>query len=512
MAQKHELILVLDFGGQYNQLIARRIRELNVYSEMVPYTISAAEIKAKEPAGLIFSGSPFSVYSENAPQIDPKIFDLDLPILGIGYSMQLIVQSLGGQIEQAGKREYGKATINVAPEHILFQGLEQQQQCWLGYGDFVSEIPEGFEALASTEATPYAAIANSAKKLYGVQFHPEVSHTTKGMDILKNFLYQICGCQGEWTVGSFIEEQVAKIRQQVGDRKVLCALSGGVDSSVAAVLVHKAIGDQLTCVFVDHGFMRKGEPEQVQSTFRDRFKIKLVFVNARERFMNKIKGISDPETKRKLIGNEFIRLFEDEAAKLGKMDFLVQGTVYPDVVESGTSSTGTIKSHHNVGGLPEDMKFELIEPLRLLFKDEVREVGRELGLPEEIVNRQPFPGPGLAIRIIGEITEEKLDTLRDADAIILEEIQKAGLYKSIWQSFAILPSVRTVGVTGDERTYGYPIVLRAVHSEDAMTADWVHLPYELLERISKRVVAEVENVNRVVYDITSKPPGTIEWE
>ncbi|MDA8229544.1 MAG: glutamine-hydrolyzing GMP synthase [Desulfitobacterium hafniense] len=508
----NEVVLVLDFGGQYNQLIARRVREAHVYSEMISYKTTIEEIKARKPKGLIFSGGPASVNQENAPTVDPEIYNLGIPILGICYGMQLMTVQLGGRVEHPEVREYGNTELTVKHSAGIWKGLEGQRKSWMSHGDSVKDLPEGFKIAASTAHTPVAGIMNETRNFYGVQFHPEVKHTPDGQNMLKQFLFDICGCTGDWTMESFIESQIQEIRSQVGERKVLCALSGGVDSSVAAVLVHKALGDQLTCVFVDHGFMRKNEADQVKKIFTEKFHLNLIFVDARERFMDKVEGVSDPEDKRKLIGNEFIRLFEDEARKLGKVDFLVQGTLYPDVVESGTETAETIKTHHNVGGLPEDMQFELIEPLRMLFKDEVREVGRELGLPEEIVWRQPFPGPGLAIRIVGEITREKLDILREADAIILDEIRKAGLYRELWQSFAVLPSIRSVGVMGDGRTYAYPIVLRAVTSDDAMTADWARLPYDLLERISSRIVNEVHGVNRVAYDITSKPPGTIEWE
>lgn len=510
--KKHDTVLVLDFGGQYNQLITRRIRDLKVYSEMVPYNISVERIKEINPKGIIFSGGPASVYGAGAPHCDPKILDLGIPILGICYGMQLLTYFLNGTVERANQREYGKAVMHVDTEDKLFVALDEEQLCWMSHGDYITKAPQGFRSIGKTDYTPFAAFSNPERKLYGVQFHPEVKHTLNGQSILENFVFNICDCNADWTMGSFIEEEVEAIRKQVGNKKVICGLSGGIDSSVAAVLVHKAIGDNLTCIFVDHGFMRKNEPQQVKEIFGERFGIKLDFIDARERFLEKIKGITDPEEKRKRIGEEFIRVFEGEAEKFDDSEFLVQGTLYSDVIESGTDTAATIKSHHNVGGLPEDMKFKLIEPLRNLFKDEVREVAKELGLPTVLVTRQPFPGPGLAIRIIGDITEEKLDILREADAIIQEEIKKAGLYEQIWQSFAVLPSIKSVGVMGDERTYAYPIVFRAVNSDDAMTADWVKLPYEILEKISNRIVNEVEHVNRVVYDITSKPPGTIEWE
>ncbi|AET66389.1 GMP synthase (glutamine-hydrolyzing) [Desulfosporosinus orientis DSM 765] len=507
-----EVILVLDFGGQYNQLIARRVREARVYSEMISYKTSVEEIKARQPKGIIFSGGPASVNQPNAPKVDPEIYSLGIPILGICYGMQLMTVQLGGSVEHPEAREYGKAMLEIDKAADLWKGLEGERPCWMSHGDSVKTLPEGFEVAAHTKYTPVAAMMDEKRHFYGVQFHPEVKHTPDGQNMLEKFLFDICHCTGDWTMESFIELQVAEIRAKVGNRRVLCALSGGVDSSVAAALVHRAIGDQLTCVFVDHGFMRKNEAEQVKKVFTEQFQLNLVFIDVRERFMKKLEGVSDPETKRKSIGNEFIRVFEVEAAKLGKVDFLVQGTLYPDIVESGTETAETIKSHHNVGGLPEDMQFELVEPLRMLFKDEVRELGLELGMSEEIVWRQPFPGPGLAIRILGEVTQEKLDILREADAIILEEIRRSGLYRELWQSFAVLPTIKSVGVMGDGRTYEYPIILRAVTSEDAMTADWARLPYDLLHDISSRIVNEVKGVNRVVYDITSKPPGTIEWE
>lgn len=504
--------MVLDFGGQYNQLIARRVREAHVYSEMVSHKISIEEIRSRKPKGIIFSGGPASVNQINAPEVDPEIYNLGIPILGICYGMQLMTIQLGGKVKHPEASEYGKAMLTVDMTTGLWKDLGGERPCWMSHGDSVQELPEGFVVAAHTWNTPIAAMMDEERHFYGVQFHPEVKHTPDGQAMLEKFLFDICKCVGDWTMESFIELQVAEIRAKVGKKHVLCALSGGVDSSVAAALVHRAVGDQLTCVFVDHGFMRKNEAEQVKKIFTEQFQLNLVFVDVHERFMKKLQGVSEPEMKRKAIGKEFIRVFEVEALKLGQVDFLVQGTLYPDIVESGTDTAETIKSHHNVGGLPDDMQFELIEPLRLLFKDEVRELGTELGMSEEIVWRQPFPGPGLAIRILGEVTREKLDILREADAIIIEEIRRAGMYRELWQSFAVLPSIKSVGVMGDGRTYEYPIILRAVTSEDAMTADWARLPYELLHNISSRVVNEVQGVNRVVYDITSKPPGTIEWE
>lgn len=507
-----EMVIVLDFGGQYSQLIARRIRELKVFCEMLPYTTSLGQIKEKNPRGIIFSGGPSSVYQEGAPACDPGIYELGIPVMGICYGMHLMTQQMGGVVARADLREYGRISLQVSSPDDLLCCLEKVEQCWMSHGDRVDSPPPGFSVTASTELSPVAAMADYSRKLYAVQFHPEVAHTPRGQDILKQFLYNICGCSGAWNMESFIEHSVAEIKSRVGDGRVLCALSGGVDSSVAAVLVNRAVGERLTCVFVNHGLLRKGEAEKVVETFREGFNIRLIYVDASRRFLGKLAGITDPERKRKIIGEEFIRVFEEEAAKLGEIDFLVQGTLYPDVVESGTQTAAVIKSHHNVGGLPEKMKFSLVEPLRWLFKDEVRILGEELGMPEEVVWRQPFPGPGLAVRIIGEITDEKLAILREADHIVTGEIERAGLGREIWQYFAVLPGLKSVGVMGDERTYWYTIAIRAVLSNDGMTADWARIPHEVLEKISNRIVNEVKGVNRVVYDITSKPPSTIEWE
>lgn len=511
-SMNNELILILDFGGQYNQLIARRVREFNVYCEVVPYKISAQEIKAKSPKGIIFTGGPASVYGEGAPKCDPDILQLGIPILGICYGGQLMAEFLGGKVNRAKNREYGKTTLEIKTASPLFKGIEENSVCWMSHTDFIERAPEGFSVTASTQDCPVAAMEDQYKDLYAVQFHPEVEHTQGGKALIRNFLYEICGLSGSWTMKNYIAEEIKAIQAKVGDRKVLCALSGGVDSSVAAVLVHQAIGDNLTCVFVDHGLLRKDEGDWVEDIFKNQFKINFIRVNAKDRFLRKLKGVTDPEKKRKIIGEEFIRLFEEEARKLGEMDFLVQGTLYPDIIESGTDTASVIKSHHNVGGLPEVMEFDLIEPFKYLFKDEVREVGTELGLPEEIVWRQPFPGPGLAVRVLGEITEEKLEIVREADAIMREEIKKAGLDREIWQYFAVLPDIKSVGVMGDERTYAHTVGIRAITSSDAMTADWARIPFDVLESMSRRIVNEVEGVNRIVYDITSKPPATVEWE
>ncbi|MFW5980572.1 MAG: glutamine-hydrolyzing GMP synthase [Halanaerobiaceae bacterium] len=509
-------ILILDFGGQYSQLITRRVRECNVYSEIKPHNFDLEKIKEMQPEGIIFTGGPNSVNVPDSPGVDPEIFKLGIPILGICYGMHLMSSLIpGGKAEKAAQGEYGKAKLEILKEDILFSDIDNNTQVWMSHGDRVENIPEGFEVLARTEATPVAAMADIAKGLYGVQFHPEVVHTVQGKEILRNFLFKVCKVKANWTMADYIEKEVKNIKQAVGKQKVICGLSGGVDSSVASALVHKAIGDQLTCIFVDHGLLRKGEVKQVKRTFAEEFNIPLIYVDARQRFLDKLNGVEEPEEKRKIIGNEFIRVFEEEAGKMEDAGYLVQGTIYSDVIESGkdeAAEAATIKSHHNVGGLPAEMELDLIEPLRLLFKDEVRKIGEVLGLPDDIVWRQPFPGPGLAIRIIGAVNSRKLEILREADAVIQEEIKEAGLYREIWQSFAVLPDLRSVGVMGDERTYGYPVILRAVTSDDAMTADWARLPYELLERISTRVVNEVGPINRVVYDITSKPPGTIEWE
>jgi GMP synthase (glutamine-hydrolysing) len=555
-----ENIIVLDFGGQYSQLIARRVRDLRVYSELLPYDTPIEIIKSKRPSGIIFSGSPSSIsekavdgvqttntlktgnkmagtesltvgtegltagkesltaktesltVEKKSPVVSSEIFKLGIPILGICYGMHLITYLLDGTVSSSGNNEYGRTEISLKQESPLFEGLKKSEICWMSHRDSVANLPENFKIIASTTSLPIAGIENTRDRIFGIQFHPEVVHTPSGMHILENFLFNICGCSPLWTMVSIIENQIGIIKDTVKNGNVICGLSGGVDSTVAALLVHKAVGEKLTCIFVDHGLLRFGEGQQVEKTFKKNFKINLIHIRAKERFLSKLKGVTDPEKKRKIIGKEFIRVFEEEASKIKDVDYLVQGTLYSDVIESGTRDAAKIKSHHNVGGLPEDMKIKLIEPLRQLFKDEVRKMGIELGLSAEIVRRQPFPGPGLAIRIIGEVTEERLNILQAADKIVIEEIKSAGLYEKIWQSFAVLPAIKSVGVMGDERTYAYPIAIRAVTSEDAMTADWVKLPYDVLEKMSSRIINEVDGVNRVVYDISSKPPSTIEWE
>jgi GMP synthase (glutamine-hydrolysing) len=516
-----QMILILDFGSQYSELIARRIRETQVYSEVISYRTTAEQLRQLNPKGIILSGGPKSVYDEKAPICDPEIWNLGIPVLGVCYGMQLMVKQLGGEVTRAKRGEYGKAALLIDDPTDLLTNVEDGSTMWMSHGDSCTTLPTGFEILAHTENTPSAAIAEHEKKLYGVQFHPEVVHSICGLALIRNFVYHICDCEPTWTTAAFVEESIREIRAKVGDKRVLLALSGGVDSSTLAFLLYKAIGEQLTCMFIDQGFMRKGEPEMLVQIFKEQFHIPVEYVNARERFLAKIAGITDPEEKRRRIGHEFIQVFEEESKRLGPFDYLAQGTLYPDVIESADTNvdpkTGErvavkIKSHHNVGGLPKDLRFKLVEPLRKLFKDEVRKVGRSIGLPEEIVQRHPFPGPGLAIRIIGEVTAERLNILRDADLVVRDEIKKQGMYHDFWQAFAVLLPVRSVGVMGDQRTYAYPIVLRLINSEDGMTADWSRVPYDLLESISNRIVNEVKGVNRVVYDITSKPPGTIEWE
>ncbi|HEV7174647.1 MAG TPA: glutamine-hydrolyzing GMP synthase [Solirubrobacteraceae bacterium] len=509
-----EEVVVLDYGGQYSQLIARRVRECGVFSELLPHHVGAQEVARRRPKGVILSGGPASVYEPGAPVLERELLELGVPVLGICYGMQLLARELGGQVEGAEVGEFGRSKLTVSEQGRLLAGTPPEQTCWMSHRDTVFSPPPGFTALASSTASPVAAFESTERGVYGIQFHPEVVHTPYGQQVLTNFLEDVCGCDRTWSASSVIEEQINRIRAQVGDGRAICGLSGGVDSSVAALLVHRAIGDRLTCVFVDHGLMRKNEGAQVIAAFRDHFHVPLVAVEAEERFLARLSGVTDPEEKRKRIGAEFIRVFEEEAARLDDVSFLVQGTLYSDVIESGGGTgTATIKSHHNVGGLPDDLEFDLVEPLRALFKDEVRAVGAELGLPERLVWRQPFPGPGLAIRIVGgEATKERLEILREADAILQEEIRKAGLYRELWQSFCVLPDVRTVGVQGDSRTYGNVIVIRAVTSDDAMTADWARLPYDLLETIASRMTGEIRQVGRVVLDITSKPPGTIEWE
>ena len=509
---------MLDYGGQYSQLIARRIRDCGVFSELLHHEVAVEEIAARSPRGIVLSGGPASVYAEGAPRLHPRLLELGIPVLGICYGMQLLMHELGGRVEQAEVGEFGRSDLKVSEPGLLLHGLPDEQTCWMSHRDTVFAPPPGFTALASSAASPVAAVEDVQRDIYGIQFHPEVVHTPYGQDILVRFLTDVCGCERTWSAASIVEEQIERIRAQIGDGHAICGLSGGVDSSVAALLVHKAIGERLTCVFVDHGLMRKDEGEQVVRTFRDAFRVPLVVVDAEERFLTRLAGVTEPERKRKVIGEEFIRVFETEAARLAEGEdqarFLVQGTLYSDVIESGgRPGAATIKSHHNVGGLPDDLEFELVEPLRMLFKDEVRAVGEQLGMSERLVWRQPFPGPGLAIRIVGgEATKARLQLLREADHILQQEIRAAGLYRELWQSFCVLPDVRTVGVQGDERTYGNVIVIRAVTSDDAMTADWARLPYDLLEKIASRMMGELREVNRVVLDITSKPPGTIEWE
>ena len=505
-------VLVVDFGAQYAQLIARRVREAHVRSEIVASDISRSEIQRRSPIGLILSGGPASVYAEDAFRTDPEILDLGIPILGICYGHQLLADLTGGEVSNTGDAEYGSTALEVVADSILLKEMSTGEQVWMSHRDQVTGVGEGFSCVATTPGASVAAMENRERDLYGVQFHPEVAHTPRGFEILKRFLYDVCRATPTWTSHSIIESQVESIRAQVGDKGVICGLSGGVDSAVAAAIVYQAIGDQLTCIFVDHGLLRAGEAEQVEETFRSHFEIDLIHVKAADRFMERLAGVSDPEQKRKIIGEEFIRVFEETAKTVGDAKFLVQGTLYPDVIESGSATAAIIKTHHNVGGLPDDMKLDLVEPLRDLFKDEVRAVGAELGLPEEIVWRQPFPGPGLGVRIIGEVTLERVQILQVADSIILQEIRRAGLYRDIWQAFGVLPAVKTVGVQGDVRTYAYPLIVRAVTSDDAMTADWARIPYEVLERISSRVINEVPGINRVAYDISSKPPATIEWE